>query len=158
MKNRRTILLALAAIFITLSFHSLHAGEDRWKIFSDNVVLALKSEKPGLQQSAMQLVIRYDGKLDVREAVFDVMRVFRNHEDTQVRRLALVALTKMNNQWALGFLERQHRFEDNATIREHLQHIDFDALRAPRDKNKLTVEIDEDEFNSIYENVLVYRK
>lgn len=154
MTNRRFVTLTLAFVFLVLSFQNLQAGEDKWDQFSENLVVALKSDNPGLQQSAMQMVIRYEGRLDVKEAVFDVMRVFRNQDETCVRRLALVALVNMNSDWALGFLERQPRFEDNDTIRKHLQSINFSELRNRDQVSDIAVELDNNDFDSLNEQLL----
>lgn len=154
MTNRRFVSFTLAFAFFVLSFQNLQAGEDKWTQFSDNLVVALKSENPGLQQSAMQMVIRYEGRLDVKEAVFDVMRVFRNQDETCVRRLALVALVNMNSDWALGFLERQPRFESNDTIRKHLESINFSELRNRDQVSDVAVELDEKDFDTLNEQLL----
>lgn len=110
--------------FVTLGILVLtgmtFANDTNWKSFSKNIVIALQSENPGLQQSAMQMVIKYGDRLNVKDAVFDVMRVFRNHPNTRVRRLALITLTKMNSNWANYFLTRQIRFEKVASIKRQL--------------------------------------
>ena len=50
-------------------------------------------------------------------AVFDVVRVFRNSKEVNERILALSALSKMSNAWAIDFLSRSVRFEKNERVR-----------------------------------------
>ncbi|RMI17089.1 MAG: hypothetical protein D6681_03750 [Calditrichaeota bacterium] len=114
-------LLVVASLTLPLSMVS--ANEANWKAFSKNLVVALQSDNPGLQQSAMQLVIEHGDRVDVKAAVFHVMRVFRHHPDRQVRLLALAALTRMNSSWASGFLKRHIQFEGDPVIRDRLIRI-----------------------------------
>ena len=89
-----------------------------WDQFSANLVNAFKIPNDGLHKSAMCMIIRYSDKLNVDDAVFDVVKIFRSHKDVKVRQLALVTLHKMQNAWAMDFLRRHHEFEDDATIRK----------------------------------------
>ncbi len=100
---------------------SISAAE--WQVFSKNLVQALQSDHEGMQQAAMRLVIQYGDKVDVQAAVFDVMRLYRDHEDEQVRRLAVVTLGQMNNKWAIRFLERSIEFEKSDTVRHTIESV-----------------------------------
>ena len=71
----------------------------------------------------MQMIIRYSDKIDVSKGVYDVMREFRNNDDQNVRKLALITLYKMQNDWAIDFLKRQYRFEDNSDIKNKIERI-----------------------------------
>ena len=74
-----------------------------WKTFSKNLVHALEMDHDGVKMAAMQYVIRYSDKLDVDEAAIDVARIYRNHDDDNVRRMAVVALSHMQSDWAIGY-------------------------------------------------------
>lgn len=94
-----------------------------WEAFSTNLVRALASDNDGLHVSAMQLIIKYGDRLDVDRARFDVMRLYRDHDDDRVRRMAVVTLGTMQNGWALGFLTRSIDFEKNPAVRHTMQAV-----------------------------------
>ena len=127
-RNLRTFLVTLVglSLFGTASIHAnipipmKASGEVNWEVFSTNLVVALQSDNAGLRQSAMQLVIRYGDRLDVKDALFDVVGVFRNHKTRNVRLLALSALGHMNSNWAFDFLKRSIKFEDDPVIKRQV--------------------------------------
>ena len=90
-----SLVLALAMIFSNAS------ASDEWNTFSDNLVQALRSDNDGLKASAMQMIIKHEGKVWVHEAAYDVYQIFKDHENVKMRQLALVALYKMQNDWFL---------------------------------------------------------
>ncbi len=116
------IIIIIFGIVVT-GLQGISASDVEWAKFSKNIVKALKSDNPGLQKSAMQMVIKYGDKLDVEDAVFDVMRIFRNEKDRGERRLALATMVSMNNDWAMGFLKRQSEFENDPVIKNQLISI-----------------------------------
>lgn len=96
-----------------------HTGEDKWEAFSKNLIKAVESTNEGLQISAMRMIILYNDNLDVKDAAFDLVRIFRNHPDQRVRRLAMVTLYYIQNDWAMYFLKRNRQFEkDKAILRQ----------------------------------------
>lgn len=97
--------------------------KEQWQGFSKNLVVALKSENEGLQVAAMGMVIRYGEQVNVKNAVFDVMSVYRNHENEDMRRMALVTLGQMESKWAMDFLSRAERFEKSETLRHTIQAV-----------------------------------
>jgi hypothetical protein len=114
---QRIILVLLAGIVLCGFVYSQEQSTD-WQRFSVNLVKAFKVPNDGLHQSAMGMIIRYADKLDVDDAVFDIVRIFRSHKDSRVRQLALVTLHKMQNAWAMDFLKRHYKFERDAAIRK----------------------------------------
>lgn len=150
------ILVTTVSVFVWSNGYAQTQNVD-WEIFSKNLVNALQSENEGLQQSAMQLVIKYDSRLDVKDAVFDVMQVFRNHKNQKVRQLALITLTNMNSKWAMGFLKRQIQFEGNPEIRHQLVAINyasFEKKTAPEEN----LTISQKDFNNLQEQLLAISK
>lgn len=144
----KLLILAIVAVFIT-GLQTVNASDVDWAKFSKNTVKALKSDSPGLQKSAMQMVIKYGDKLDVGDAVFDVMRVFRNGKNRGDRRLALAALVHMDNEWAMGFLKRQSEFEKDPVIKNQLASLGSESNKmeaadlsgAAEDFSKLSEEV-----------------
>ena len=88
----------------------------QWRRFSVNLVHALRSSREGVQEAAMRYVIQYAENVDVSEAAIDVMRIYRNDADINKRRMAVVTLGSMKNQWALRFLERSAQFEKSEMV------------------------------------------
>jgi len=114
---QRFILVLLTGFFL-LGFAYSQEQATNWEQFSVNLVNAFKIPNEGLHKSAMCMIIRYADNLQVDDAVFDVVKIFRSNKDVKVRQLALVTLHKMQNAWAMDFLRRHHKFEDDATIRK----------------------------------------
>lgn len=120
--RRLTILSFIFVVALSSIAFSNGANTD-WEAFSDNLVRALRSSNEGLQQSAMQMVILYGDKVDVDRAVIDVVRIFNRHENPQVRKLAMVALAKIQDSWAMYVLKRNLKFEENETVLNLNRHI-----------------------------------
>ena len=96
---------------------------DQWKTFSKNLVVALKSDNDGVCAGAMGMVIRFSKKVDVSDALFDVVSIYRNHEDENMRRMALVTLGKMDSPLAIGFLTRAEQFEKSDVLRQTMRAV-----------------------------------
>lgn len=88
-----------------------------WKTFSKNLVIALKSGNTGLQVSAMQLVIKWDKKVNVSAAALDLVKLYRKHENEKVRQIALVTINTMNNDFAAGIVARDIAFEKSEQMK-----------------------------------------
>lgn len=131
---KRILFILLANIFC-LTFLFAGNSEDKWQTFSNNITKSLKSENPGVKYSAMQLIIEYSDNINVEDGVYDVMREFRNNDDPNVRKLALITLYKMKNDWAIDFLKRHEKFEDNKEIKTTIASI----INAYDNKNKAIV-------------------
>lgn len=88
----------------------------QWGQFSKNLVRAFKSSNEGVMQAAMRYIIQYSDNIDVTDAVFDVMRIYRNDSDSNRRRMAVVTLAHMNSDWAIAFLKRSAQFEKSEVV------------------------------------------
>jgi len=119
----KKFLLVLLTNLFCFTFLFAGNGDDRWQTFSDNLTKSLKSENPGVKYSAMQLIIEYSDDINVEDGVYDVMREFRNSEDQNVRKLALITLYKMNDDWAIDFLKMHHKYEENNEIKNTITSI-----------------------------------
>lgn len=94
-----------------------------WKLFSKNLVQAIQSDTEGLKLAALQMVIRYGELVDVDAAVFDVVRLYRNHDDLHVRQMAVVTLGAMKHGWAMDFLTRSARFEQDPVLQKTIRAV-----------------------------------
>ena len=100
-----------------------YVEKGKWDAFSENLVVALESEYDGVKSAALGMIIRYGDQLDVENAVFDVMKIYRNHDNEKMQRMALVALGQMDNDWAIDFLERAERFEKSPVLRQTIRAV-----------------------------------
>jgi len=121
--KRFSRVLVLLAVVMAFGVQGVFAGEVDWKNFSKNLVAAIKSDNEGLRRSAMNMIIKHGTKLDVDQAVFDVVRIFRNSDNQKERQLALITLYKMENNWSMGFLKRHLKFEENPAIKHQIAAI-----------------------------------
>lgn len=128
-----TVIFAVAVLSISavagednlMTEEMLYASEQsaNWDAFSKNLVRALTSSNEGLQQSAMGLVIKHGSRVDVKDAVYEVLHVFRTHENAKVRLLALVTLSKIDHTRTNYLLKRQIAFEADPVVKRQIQHL-----------------------------------
>jgi len=91
----------------------------QWDDYADRLEAALDTDHKGLNHAALRLVIAYGDNLSLDEdAVFDVMRIYRDDDSERARRMAVVALAEMDSDWAISFLERSSRFEKSETVKQ----------------------------------------
>jgi hypothetical protein len=109
--------LALSVGLLTVGVAQAQDYQTDWDVFSEALVKAAKHDNYGVRLGAIQQIAIYGSRLNVDAAVFDVVRVFRNADDVNERILALSALSKMNNGWAIDFLARNVPFEKNTRVR-----------------------------------------
>lgn len=122
MKQLLPKLSAMLAVLLvlTLAIQPVNAHNTNWNHFSVNLEKALKTPNLGLQQSAMRLVIKYGNKLDVKNALSDVVALYMNHQDEQVRDLALLTIYRMDSQKAMELLDERHDIDYNSVLKEKL--------------------------------------
>jgi len=112
------LLLVFFLVFLSSSFLLANNRQTDWQKYSKILESNLYNDNPGVQQSAMHMIIRYNDLLSFsNKAVFKVMREFRTNKDQNVRKLALIALSKMNNDWADYYLKLHYSFEENKQIK-----------------------------------------
>ncbi|MFT4605533.1 MAG: hypothetical protein ACI9W4_002274 [Rhodothermales bacterium] len=152
MRANRVLTGLILAMFVTISAQAaddgigeirtqLEAARNAGVVLSADVsasisrVLAeaLESDHRGLETAALRLVIAYSDVVEVgRPAVFEIVRLYRDNEDDNVRRMAVVALGATADAWGLDFLERSLPFEDvhavRHTIRASLAAVGADAV------------------------------
>ena len=121
----RRLWLVLLIILVSIpmlawSGEKAETNQVDWNSFSKNLVKAIASDNEGLQRSAMRLIIHHADKVDVNQAVFDLVRIYRYHKDTKVRQLAIVALDKIHNKWAMGFLKRDLKFQESPVLQKQI--------------------------------------
>ena len=105
---------------LAFSGEQAEADQVNWNAFSKNLVKAIASENEGLQRSAMRMIIHHADKVNVDQAVFDLVRIYRSNKNEKVRQLAVVALHKIQNKWAMDFLKRDLKFEDSPVLQKQI--------------------------------------
>ncbi len=79
---------------------------------------ALESAHFGIQTSALRLMIQYGDQVAFsHRTVIEVVRLYRDHSDDRVRRMAVVALGALDDEWGLDFLRRSLPYEQVAPVR-----------------------------------------
>ena len=99
-------------------------SDAEWKAFGQRLARTLTSAHEGLPEDALRLMIQYGPRLEMgRTAVLDVVRVYRDHPNENLRRMAVVALGRMGNAWSFDFLERSLPYEKSPAVRHTLQAV-----------------------------------
>jgi len=109
----------LTLLFVWAGLVQAQTRDVNWDAFSTNLIKAIKSGHPGLQQSAMQRIIQYADNLDVEDAVWTISQILRFDDDYRVRRLAMVTLYKINSDKALAYIGQNLKFEKDQTLKKH---------------------------------------
>ena len=77
------------------------------------------------------MIVQYGDHLDVRDATFDIVKIYRSHPDERMRRLAAVTCSHLNDEWAMSFLRMSEPFEGSDTVLRTVR-----ALLAEHDARK----------------------
>ncbi|RPI02433.1 MAG: hypothetical protein EHM72_04185 [Calditrichaeota bacterium] len=116
---KKLIYSVIALVLLVSAIYAEPQAKLDWQKFSKNLALAVCSENDGLRNSAMCMMIQYADQLTFdRSTIYDIIRIFRNNEDDNVRLLAMVTLYKSEDPWAMDFLKRHRRFEENQRIKK----------------------------------------
>ncbi len=132
MKNIvRITALSFLGLLAGSSFNSLMASsetvlEKETDRFSEALVVALQNDNEGVRMSALQQVINYRDEVDVSDAIFEIVSMYRSNENENVRILALSAIVSTQNEWAMDFLKRSAEFENS----ERVERMTRAALRS----------------------------
>lgn len=90
---------------------------EQWKAFGQRVTEAMGSDNRGVQIAALRLAAFHGDQLQLgRQASIDAVRVYRDNPDPNVRKLAVVAIARMNHPWGIDFLTRSLDYEKSAAV------------------------------------------
>ena len=102
----------------------------QWTEYGDRLETALSSGHRGFQHAALRLIIAYGEYLHLsKDAVFDVMRIYRDGDTDRLRRMAVVTLSQLHSDWAMKFLERSVHFEKSDQVRHTIRSILYERDR-----------------------------
>ena len=114
-------IVLLAVLTVPLHADGLEQGTVDWDAFNKNLAVALNHSNPGVRTSAYSLISQYASYPGFHvscESVYDICREFRNTKnDESVRLMAMVALYKTGDTWAMDFLKRHAEHEKDQRIK-----------------------------------------
>lgn len=85
--------------------------------FGRSVSELLSSSDDLYRETALRHIIRDGARTTFsRDDVYNVVRIYRDHGDDNMRRMAVVALGQMNDAWAMDFLSRSTHFEETPQV------------------------------------------
>lgn len=95
-----------------------------WQAYGKRLHNALSESHTGLRHSALRLIIAYSDRLELgNETVVDLMRIYRDDDSEQARRMAVVALAELDSELAVDYLERSHKFEKSDNIKRTIAAV-----------------------------------
>lgn len=96
----------------------------QWETFNQNLIDAVHRGSDGVREGALMQIAHYGEYMDFPElTVFEVMRLYRDHEDPRIKRLAVVALGNMGSRWAIEFLDMLAPYEEDASLRKTMESV-----------------------------------
>ena len=121
-------LLSVFMVFVFVASASADPVKDstkteknvNWKNYSQSIVDGIRSENDGVRDAAMRLAIQYSDQIRVADATIDLMRIYRNADSAQLRRLAAVTLASLDSSLADGYLRMSKPYEKNDGVRKTL--------------------------------------
>lgn len=127
---------AALPILLLLAASTAFANEEvvnrvDWKRYGENLGQALESGNWGLQRSALQMIIQKGDRLNYKSCAIQVLNVYLTHEHEGFRQLALVALHKIQNAWALEYLRTRIGHEKSPRLKRLMGLIltEYDAKK-----------------------------
>ena len=121
--------LALLLMIINIAPAQTVERDVDWDLISENLVNGIESDNPGVQQASMRLVIQHADKLDMDNAIMEMMAIYRFSDDRKMRQLALVTLHKIGSEYAMDFAKRNMEFESDEKILKLSQAAICDCIR-----------------------------
>lgn len=114
-RAQHAVWILIAILGVAMSALAQERSVD-WERFSSSIERCLLSPNEGVRLSAMGHIITYGEYMDVSYSAPVVMRVFREHPDCRVRKLALITLSCMKSDWAMKFLSMIVRRMDDPAL------------------------------------------
>jgi hypothetical protein len=110
-------------LFCTLITYQADAKGIDWTKFSKGLNEALQSQQPGLQKSAMRLVIKYGGEnLRLKESLNAVVEFYDNASDNETKALALLTVYQIDRKKAMQLVVNDLELETDK-MREVIEKL-----------------------------------
>jgi len=95
-----------------------------WQNYGQRLHDALSVDHDGLRNSALRLIIAYSDNLELgNDTVVDLMKIYRDDDSEQARRMAVVALAELDSGLALDYLDRSRDFEKSETVKRTIAAV-----------------------------------
>lgn len=105
-----------------------------WVAYSNRISDALASDQDGLREAALRMTVLYGDRLKLdRTDTFEMIRVFRDHKNNRMRRLAVVALNAQDDHWGMEMLARSYKFEDDPGVHYQIAAVLLDYANRHRE-------------------------
>jgi len=99
-------------------------SSEQWTTYGKSVSQALASGHDGLTEAALRITIQYGNQLELKKpAAMDLVKVYRNHPNDRVRRMAVAALGRVQDPWSMDFLRRSLEFEKSDEVRHTMNAV-----------------------------------
>ena len=121
--------VALLAFFNPVNAQNISTSDTlltpaQWIEFNENIVEAIHSDNPGVNEGALRMIIRYGHSLNLdRDTAFNIMRIYRDDDSEATRRMAVLALGNMEDRWAVEFLDMLAPFEESESIKKTMNDV-----------------------------------
>ena len=105
--TKLSVVFVVLLVVATGVSSSQRVQSENWELFSAGIKMALKGVNPGVQQSAILLIIKHGDKLEIDDAVPDLIRYYRNAQNEFSRKLAILAIFQVDKESAHQLLSEQ---------------------------------------------------
>jgi hypothetical protein len=133
---KRSIKILTAALLVAMAFSVANAAGPNekekkidWKSYGENLAWALRSDNIGLQRSALLTIIHKGENIELGKGIYDLMNVYLTHEDERFRQLALIAIHKTQNDWAMNYLKARYHAEKSKKLKKLMAIILHDYFK-----------------------------
>ena len=109
----KKLLLTIFTVSLMLTLAFAGENKSKWERFSENMKIALNNENPGVTLAALKLIIRLNDKLTDSEHFFNVAKVFSESGNLEIRKTALIALYKLDQDKAVDYFTAHKELEEN---------------------------------------------
>ena len=97
---------------------------EQWKAYGRRLTEAMESDNEGVQRSALRLAAYHGDRLQMgRSATISAVKFYRDDPDPYVRKLAVVAIARINHPWGIDFLTRSLAYEDSSGVEKVMRSM-----------------------------------
>lgn len=96
--------------------------ETNWEQYSRILTDGIRSDNDGIRDAAMRLALQYADSVDISGATIDLMRIYRDSNDVQLRKMAAITLASIGTNLVEGYLRNCEEFEKDESVK-HTLHV-----------------------------------
>jgi hypothetical protein len=96
----------------------------QWKSFEANVAEGIRSDNPGVRESALGQIAKFGTYMDFnQDDVITVVRIYRDGGVFRNRQLAITAIGQMDNRWGIEFLDMLRATETSPQLQKTIADV-----------------------------------